>query len=168
MTALVPEPFSDHDKLAEAIHRRGCSNGIIGIDGWLGAGKTTLAKLLAEKLSAEHFDLDDALHRDQGAYFQHLDFNKIRSKLSNAPGRMVVSGVCFRQVLELVSATASVHIYVKRMALSGWPDEHEIETEHLSGLGSLAGNTLRAEVRTYHAKYCPHETTDFEFHWREI
>ncbi len=153
------------DTLAQDIVARFEAPVIIGVDGWTGVGKTTLAKALALKTNGSWFDLDDALNRDQNCYIAALCYPSIRRWLAQVDDYGFISGVCLRQVLEIVEFEALAHVYVKRMATWGWADEDELRGGILSSIsGSTGGNSLRRELRNYHAKWQPHNVADYEFH----
>lgn len=139
---------------------------IIGIDGWTGVGKTTLANALAGKLNGTAYDLDSALDRDRKCYVAAVRLNEVAEALAVPPGFHFVSGICLRQVLEKAGRAADAHIYIKRMAIWGWADEDELTGGSLTGLrGSSGGDATRREMRLYHERGQPHLNADFEFHW---
>lgn len=138
---------------------------IIGIDGWTGAGKSTLASALAEQLNASTYDLDTALNRDRECYVAALKIDEIASALTRHAGLLLVSGICLRQVLEMAGHGADAHIYIKRMATWGWADEDELSGTLAGISGSVGGDNTRGEMRAYHTTYQPHLNADFEFHW---
>src|SRR5690348_2629622 len=117
MTSLI---FTSVDDVAGALRGRLGERGLVGIDGWTGVGKTTLAKSLAETLGCKTYDLDEALDRDQRNYVSALRLDEIAAALTSPTRVLLVSGVCLRQVLQEVERSADLHIYVKRMATWGW------------------------------------------------
>ena len=138
---------------------------IIGIDGWTGVGKTTLASALASSTGGSTYDLDEALNGDQKSYVPALRLHKIATALASPCGFLFVSGICLREVLQQAGCLADAHIYVKEMATWGWPDEDELEDYSLSRMrGSLGGEAVRQEMRIYHRRWQPHLRADFEFH----
>lgn len=138
---------------------------IIGIDGWTGVGKSTLASALANQLNASTYDLDTALIRDRQHYVAALKIDEIATALTGRSGLLLVSGICLRQVLEMTGHAADAHIYIKRMATWGWADEDELSGPMAGISGSLGGDNTRQEMRDYHVRYQPHLNADFEFRW---
>lgn len=136
---------------------------VVGIDGWTGVGKTTLAKALADALDGSIFDLDSALNRDCESYVPSLRLGEIAEALAAPAGLLFVSGICLRQVLEQAGRAANAHIYVKRMATWGWADEDELDGGSMPTLASKGGEAVRQEMRAYHELWRPHELADFEF-----
>ncbi len=157
--------FNDVDKLATDIVARVGAPAIIGVDGWTGAGKSTLAEKLALATGGSWFDLDNALVHDQGCFVNALRFDCVSNWLTQISGFGFISGVCLRQALEVAGIRAAMHIYVKRMATWGWADEDELYENVLSGVrGSSGGHALRLEMRDYHQQWQPHKNADYEFH----
>ncbi len=70
--------------------------------GFMGAGKTTVGRIMAKQLGWEFCDLDERIERRQGrsiaaifrdsgeAAFRHLEHTELRGLLSTVPGRPVV------------------------------------------------------------------------------
>jgi len=65
--------------------------GIVGIDGWTGVGKTTLAKSLAEELNGSFYDLDSALTHNQQKYVAALRMPEISNALAENRRPLIVS-----------------------------------------------------------------------------
>lgn len=164
MERRVPQVFRDLKDLVramEATHRR---SGIMGIDGWTGVGKTTLAQQLATSLGASFYDLDSALTRDQQSYLSALRLSEISGALANTAGAIVVSGICLRHILKRVERRADTNIYLKRMAVWGWADEDEIVVRASCECPVSGADRLRQEMREYHSAFAPHRNADYEFH----
>lgn len=157
--------FTKIEPLAHALNASFPKAAIVGVDGWTGVGKTTLANALAGELNGSTYDLDDALILDRKSYVPALQLDQIADALARPNGFLFVSGICLRQVLEQVGCEASAHVYVKRMATWGWADEDELEGGSLSEIRrSNGGEATRLEMRLYHAKWQPHLKADYEFH----
>ena len=157
--------FTDVDALAAAIEKQFSGNAVIGIDGVLCAGKTYLGAALASKLSVSHYDLDSALERDRGEFINALRLDEVRREIAGRRGKLLVSGLCMLQVMELAKVAVDGLIYVKRMSAWGWPDADELVDSMLRRLkGSAGGDALRREIRSYHAGWRPIERAHFEYH----
>jgi len=154
--------FTSSSQLAKTLRSNHEGDAIIGVDGWTGVGKTTLATELAEAGGGRKFDLDCALIKDQNCYVPALRMEEIQSSLSGS-GLLFVSGICLLQVLELAGVEASAHVYVKRMASGGWADEDDLLGK-LPEFPSSSGEPIRNELRNYHRHWKPHLTATYEFH----
>jgi hypothetical protein len=159
----MPRIYRDVDALAGALRDRFAGAAIIGIDGWTGVGKTTLAQALVSKLGGSFYDLDAALIRDQKRYVSALRGDEIQRALHECRGVLFVSGICLRQVLEGIGSHADAHIYVKRMATWGWADEDELSGRSIPEIPGASGEKVREELRLYHEVYEPQAIADYEF-----
>ncbi len=158
----MPVVFSQLEDLANALSEKVGNSGIVGIDGWTGVGKTTLAMDLARELGAAFFDLDCALIHDQGEYVLALRMSEISIALAKRHRPLMLSGVCLFEVLAQLGTRPDASVYVKRMAKWGWADEDEV-TGLVFEVPGAGGNAIRHEMRLYHQKWQPHLDADFEF-----
>lgn len=154
--------LTDPQHLAAEIQDCYNREAVIGVDGWTGVGKTSLAKVLANATSGRTFDLDAALNKDRNCYVAALRIDEVRRALATG-GLLFVSGICLRQVLALVEVEPDAHVYVKRMAVWGWADEDDLLAKIPEFAGS-SGEGLRQEMRRYHLKWKPHLRATYEFH----
>lgn len=154
--------FTDLDDLANSIRLKLDGSGIVGIDGWMGAGKTTLANALAKRLDGSVFDLDSALVHDQKVYVSALRMSEVSEALATHPRPLIVSGICLLEVFENVGTQLDARVYIKRMATWGWADEDELNGIDF-GIPEACGDAVRQELRHYHQKWQPHLHADYEF-----
>jgi hypothetical protein len=136
---------------------------LIGVDGWTGVGKTTLAESLTRHVDGRSYDLDTALTRDLRRYHSALRMDEVSHALSDHSGLLFVSGICLRAVLADVHRPADAHIYVKRMATWGWTDEDELIGAAAPEIPGASGEIIRQEMRLYHDQWQPHTSADYEF-----
>jgi hypothetical protein len=160
----MPIAFKEKQELVNALYGHVERSSIVGIDGWTGAGKTTLGRSIAEDLGGSSYDLDSALTRNLKNYVSSLRMSEISKALSEAPRPLVISGICLLEALAKVEIELDVSIYVKRMASWGWADEDELSGLALEIPGA-SGELLRREMRIYHQDWQPHLNADYEF-WR--
>lgn len=93
-----------------------------------------------------------------------LQLDVIRDGLAELKGLLFMSGICLRQVLELIGCEADAHVYLKRMAMWGWADEDELTGGSLREIPGASGEVTRREMRAYHEQWRPHLRADYEFH----
>lgn len=92
---------------------------LVSIDGWDGAGKTTIGGALAERLAAEFVDLDTHLDRDRNGYLEHLRVAELRAAIATGfegAGRAIVAGCMMDLALERIGRPADFRIYVMRIS----------------------------------------------------
>jgi hypothetical protein len=160
----------------------------IGIDGVTGAGKSFLADELSQALEVPVLDVDDYVHRNQGAYVDFVDYPALKSALAAIPA-LILCGVCLREILENLGTGLDGHVYVMRMREGIWADEddcvfpdgveaaienlvsntammarHFDEPSHHSGFEQDDESLqLKFEVMRYHAAFVPQESADLVF-----
>src|SRR6266550_4361932 len=112
------------EQLAAIIRERAlAARSVIGIDGATGSGKSTVAAALGQLLKAEVLSLDSFLNQNEGRFFKSLRLEELTSRLGEAKGTTIVEGVLLLQVLEALSVSCDVLVYVKRVGLAGrWQD----------------------------------------------
>lgn len=141
------------------------------VDGWTGAGKTTLGRAMADEIGADFFDLDDYLRKGQDYFFRSLSLDRLQKDIDRAAGssRIVVAGVCMRDVQQAVQIERAVHVYVKRIASWGWADEDELNPSFQKSFDQIAiPSELIREVRNYHTRHRPHLVADFIYNRIEV
>jgi hypothetical protein len=156
--------FSDPDLFRAELKRRLPADALVGIDGWIGAGKSTLARFLASECDGRHIEVDRYVRRDEGFYVHALKVEKLKSTLLLGRGAQFVEGVCLRAIFQAAGLVPDVHVYVKRMAIWGWADE--IELTDPFELPDSAGASLRQELRSYHEKWMPQTSATYVYLWQ--
>lgn len=134
--------FNEIKRLADELKNRGvCSkNFLIGIDGFLNAGKTCLAKSLNDVLGGNCInviDIDDEekdyYPRNRGSIIKYTNFNKLKMDIIHIQHKtsVIFSSACLLQILKGINTSPDIHIYVKRMAKpvgrapDTWQDEYD-------------------------------------------
>ncbi|MBY8070896.1 hypothetical protein KW492_21870 [Vibrio fluvialis] len=174
------------DKLIEQISNAGAD--IIWIDGKNGAGKSYLAKQLAEKLGCSVIHVDEYLIENQNSYFDSLKFDSLSKDINEQTKPLIVEGVCLLKVRDALCFDGGFDVYVKRMSPAGyWADEDECsiseppnvyiqrQQELLNRAATIScmaissyGETiefpaLAREIIEYHFDYKPHDVADFTY-----
>lgn len=128
--AAVPETFSDYRALLSRLRVliRNRSVRIIGIEGFKGAGKSCLAKMLGNDVNLAVLETDEylcsVLYRDSlpyeydksSHYVDGLDLEVLAEKLNTqlaTHGIVVVEGICLRDTLAKIQYKADLTIYVE-------------------------------------------------------
>ena len=165
-------------RLQEGGYRR------IGIDGFTGCGKSTLAMDLSTSLDFDLLSIDDYLDQNQGKYLDHLRLEDLQKVYESQFGGCIIEGVCLLQVLEAAQLGIDVLIYIKRMHREIWADEREcdVNPENVNhAIGEMGGlvtlfstmevdnpGELKAglpklveEISLYHASYRPIDNANF-------
>lgn len=155
--------LNDAPLLARSISEEFPQCRIIAVDGWDGAGKTTLAVGLAHELGCSHYDLDaDANAAGTKTFLTAERLSKAGKIIRSISGPVVVSGVMVRKFLERLSIEIDVNIYVKRMAQWGWADHDKTYSwEFACEFGE--SSELTREIFDYHQQYQPHLNAEFVF-----
>lgn len=85
---------------------------IIGIDGDLGAGKTTLAGWLSGELRCPCVHLDSFLTRGQASFLPSLQYERLAATLAGLNGPFLIEGICLLAVLERLSLSPDYLVFV--------------------------------------------------------
>jgi adenylate kinase family enzyme len=117
---------------------------LIAIDGFLGAGKSTLAKRIAEDVEYRCINLDDFVPPNEGRFASNLDFSRLSESLKG-DHLTIVEGVCVLSVLKRIGLKCDMLIFV----VGEQP-------------GNLTANpVLVNEVRTYLKRWSPAKRADY-------
>jgi hypothetical protein len=139
---VTKESKSDLEQMIRAMPR-----GLIGIDGYHGAGKSFLASSLSEALDVPCVHVDEFVDPSWGRYVKSLQVHEFSTALQPRP--IIVEGVCLLADLDLVGLKPDLLIYIEG-------DEPDPATAR--GRGALAD-----EVRQYHREWRPTDVADVLF-----
>lgn len=161
-----------------------CIGFVIGIDGYDGAGKTTLGEKISEDLNIEFIDLDKYILNKEGSFIDKIDKDSLKSNIRSfiANGNVIISGVCLMKVLENINVKIDLLIYVMRYDSHDtcWLDEDdcnmqgdpmkEIKKKVEFGQKILGeekefnpnadSNIFRNDMMLYHQQFKPHKNAD--------
>ncbi len=118
---------------------------IVGIDGALGSGKTTLAQHLSEELQCECLHLDSYLQRSQGSFVCSIRYDELHDAIALKKRPFILEGLCLLAVLERLSLRPDFLVYVD--------PQSRFRNARKSPL-------LQGEVRDYIEKYSPRARAD--------
>lgn len=149
--------FYDYNQLAEWLLKQSDERlQWIGVDGWPGAGKSTLARRLARQIGSIYVELDN-LNADRRHYVETIDYKQI-ARVSACDSSKVVDGICLREVMKRASIGCTLWLYVKKIDRYGcWVDE-KASVDACECREFM--NELEIQVADYHLKYQPHSFAD--------
>ncbi|MER8792342.1 hypothetical protein NKH71_31710 [Mesorhizobium sp. M0983] len=84
---------------------------IIAVDGYLGAGKTTVSVEIAARLNYSCLHIDDFLRPHEGSFLPSLRYECLESGMMKS--HVVIEGVCVLAVLRRLNLASDVLIYVR-------------------------------------------------------
>ena len=100
---------------------------VIGVDGAMGSGKTTLAKWLATELQGNHIEVDRFLVIDQKAYVEHVDCHALADRIAASSRPIIVEGVCLLTVADKCGLKFDITVYLKEINNHGhWIYQEEV------------------------------------------
>lgn len=162
----------------------------IVIDGVDGAGKSTLAHEIGEKLSLVHINLDDYLEKNRGSFVEFIKYDHLKKVIEETSNSIIIEGVCALEITGRLQIECDTHIYVQRMSAYGFWNDSELfdinenvddfiakkNAEHREFCEAMAqieggnydpNNTviprLTEELIRYHHKFNPHKIADIIF-----
>lgn len=160
--------FRTPEALASVLRSRPPARGhIVGVDGFMESGKTTLAFELAELLGGIRIGLDSYVRtdRDGESYVGALRQSYLKSHLTKLKAVfpfVVLDGLCLYEAFEAIGHRADSHVYVTRISGAGiWHDG--ILLEDAEDGKSLPDDWLRRSELTYHLSSRPHEVAHFMY-----
>ncbi len=148
--------------------KKASSSLLVGIDGFDGTGRTTLAFYLAQKLAGIRVGLDSYIDKDREAerFVGKLRLEDLARDLSGLLGcfpYVVVDGVCLAEALEAISTAVNQTIYIKRLSSQGlWHEGFHLEDFVVR---AQAGTWLERSVYSYHELYQPHIRATICYSW---
>lgn len=98
------------DKIVAALEQ--APRSIIGVDGDLGAGKTTVATRLAAALSRPCIHLDDYLTPGQNEFLPNLDYERIERAIDRHDSGLVIEGICLLAALSRLRRVPDYLVFV--------------------------------------------------------
>lgn len=167
------EEFDDYNLLFEKISQKlkGLKHYIIGVDGFLFSGKSTLAQKLCAHLSLAYYDWDSIILRGGINSKYTYDFKKFQ-KICSQNNQIIIDIVLLREILTSANLIPTITIYTKELDINGnWIDKsnHEISEVHLQNVSSSLPRPLdrylphEKQIVDYHLKYKPHTHSNFIF-----
>jgi len=141
---------------------------VIGLDGFMLSGKTTLAFDLANSMSGFRVGLDSYLDPNFSAstYAEKLKIDYLAQdirKLIEVFPFVVVDGICLLDVFDLISQPINATVYVKRISSQGlWHDGFHLE-DFEAGTVLTESSWLSKCEMAYHINRRPHEHAQYVY-----
>lgn len=170
--ARITSQFKQLSKLVARLpgYRRG---EIIGVEGFVGSGKTTLGKKLADSLAVECVSTDKfvLIHGGCFSYIGRISKKRLLRALTVAGERgrpVLLEGICLRVVARQLRCFPMNFVYIKRMSGNIWHDGFHLE-DFVAGV-VVPNDALHephlSDLR-YHARFVPHKRADIIFERQE-
>jgi hypothetical protein len=163
--------FASEQELAAGLPGRSGVRGVIAVDGFPLAGKTSLAAKLSALTGFQAFDLDPYFIRGGNDFVAGIDRERLAADICAAAGPSIISGICVLDVLDVMRTRTAAHVYVKCLGFSGtWFDGEDIDSDTVERRLSIPGaesevGWMHIQVRDYHRLRRPHERADHIFEW---
>jgi hypothetical protein len=138
----VPRIIAEFDDLVRWLEEHPLK--LVALDGYHGAGKSTLALDLSRHLNISVIHVDDYIEPNTGTFIDAVDLQKIELSIEKYP--VLLDGVCILKLLELMGRKADAIIYVRSLKPKSGPTAIE--------------DPLAAEVTRYHREYNPEIMAD--------
>ena len=106
--------FIENDPTLLSAYIASASSGLIVFDGRPTAGKTYVAREMANRLHGTAVDADDFLDRDRGMFLGALRIDELRRAIETATPPVLLSSVCGRQVAERLGLPVRAFIWVEQ------------------------------------------------------
>lgn len=101
-------------ELSHAIKNSGAT--IIGVDGYLGVGKTSLAIGLARQTGYGCIHLDNYLEPQKGSFVKNLNLLTLKEAINQRP--LIIEGICLLEVLCRLNINSDFLVYVAGVGAS--------------------------------------------------
>ena len=145
---------------------RNSSRDILGVDGFMGAGKSPFASMMEHQLGVRCIRIDDYLPtppdaRDNRDYVSKLDTHRLKHDLEFTlrDGQALIEGILLRDILHRTETSPSVfHVYVAAVWV---PDRGSVRWNEGDRLQPGAENdVLDRQIVDYHNLWLPHQNCD--------
>jgi hypothetical protein len=142
-------------------------SGVVAVDGFDGAGKTTLARKISRHFSLPLLDTDSLLAGPEVLnYVDRIDYERLRAAINSNESGLIASGVFIQYILRKVEIVPSIKIYVKLISSNGlWHQGWNIDSEFYDENQTLDGtmrlhSALSVDLVRYHRNVMPHVNSD--------
>jgi len=142
---------------------------LIGIDGFMGSGKSRLAMKLASTLRGYRISLDSYIDTgsDEAHYIAKLlieyfveDVDKLKGKFPC----IVIEGICLLEAMDKANRNLDVLVYEKRISMQGiWHDGFHLEDYMTNKAITENEQGLHKSEFDYHVEKMPHEKAEIVY-----
>lgn len=95
---------------------------IITIDGWTGAGKTTISKQIKENENLTKISLDGYFEKNTGLYLEVFDYDKLNNNIKEiheCGKSILIEGICIDQIMESCGFEPNYKVYIRQLDPNG-------------------------------------------------
>lgn len=85
---------------------------IIGIDGPLASGKTTLAKQLALEFDFSCIHIDNFLDGSERKYYSTIKFKELKEQIESSSSPLIIEGVCLLKIFNAIKIVPDYLVYI--------------------------------------------------------
>ena len=139
------------------------------MEGFTGSGKSRLSNDLGRDLEATVIQTDEyvAVGDESQPYPDRLAYGLLAIAIASARSTdslIVVEGICLRYVLQRLSLSADIFVYIKRVARNGlWHDGFHLDDFESGDSIEENSNEPHRSDFAYHVAARPHEHADILF-----
>jgi adenylate kinase family enzyme len=139
------------EELAAYIESLG--RGLIVFDGRPLAGKSHLARTLAQRLGCTFVDADSFLDRKTGKFLAALRIDELRRAIEAGAPLVLLSSVCARQVIERLGLPVAAIVWIEHASLVRLDQMRRDFYDHDENADSIEEDPFYEEVEAYIASY---------------
>jgi len=140
------------------------TKGIIALDGVDGAGKSTLARQIADTFSASWFEVDAYIKEKRGIenYTSGICYSNLSSHVVQDTSELkIIDGVFLREILKNSRLTCTIYIFCSSYSQYG-----EYQYYGYRDYVSVETNPASLAYKTYFSKYNLPESADVFYAWK--
>ena len=124
---------------------------IISVDGWTGAGKTTLTNSITGIEDLEIIEFDKFFEKNAGLYLEVFNFDGLEDTITKAlesNKKLLLDGICMNEILNEISIESDYKVYIKELGvLEDWYYEKYLdETKSIEEIFTEDDKELETDI----------------------